>query len=667
MQFIVADGFLANTGIEGISPMSTPRSAPTMTRNPLVNLTVAATIAALVVGCSGDRPPPEIAEGQALFEQNCLTCHTIGEGPGIGPDLMGVSERRDREWLERWIADPLGMIQTDPIAQQLLAEWNNVPMSPNVLSDEQRGRVLDYVAWASEHAPTTLAAEEEGPVELSDADFERGRGIYFDRCAGCHGTLRAGATGPNIQPARTTELGTSTIRLTLTNGLPGGMPSWGRSGVLSEEEMDIMARYVQLPPPAPPQRPLEVIRESWNLLTPVADRPTRPMTSRDWENYVGVILRDAGQVAIIDGDTYELINIVETGFAVHILRSSSTGRYFYAIGRDGRVTLIDLWTETPSLVAQVQGCSDARSVEASKYRGFEDRYLIEGCYWPPQYIVFDGLTLEPLSITSVEGNTYDTDEPLEEVRVAAVIASHDDPVWVVTLKESGHVAIVDYSQPGFPMVSRIPAERFLHDGGWDHTGRYFIVAANMRDKMAVVDVQEKELVTTFETGIKPHPGRGANWEDPEYGWVNATTHIGQGLLAVYGADPVNHPEHAWQVVRNVQLPGTGSLFLKTHPNSQWVWMDMPMNNDPEGARKICVYSKAKGELESCWTAADRGQVVHFEYNRAGTEVWVSLWNRQGEIIIYNDETLQETRRITGDWLVTPTGKFNVYNTAHDIY
>jgi nitrite reductase (NO-forming)/hydroxylamine reductase len=205
----------------------------------------------------------------------------------------------------------------------------------------------------------------------------------------------------------------------------------------------MMASYVQQDPPTPPQLPLEKIRESWKLLVPVADRPTAPETDRDWQDFVGVILRDAGQVAILDADDKALLAIVDTGFAVHILRSSSTGRYFYAIGRDGRVSMIDLWTEAPTLVAQVQGCFDARSVDASKYRGYEDKLVIEGCYWPPQYVVFDGQTLEPLKVEPVLGPTYDTDEPLDEVRVAAIVASHYDPLWVVSLKESGHVALVD--------------------------------------------------------------------------------------------------------------------------------------------------------------------------------------------------------------------------------
>ena len=79
-----------------------------------------------------------------------------------------------------------------------------------------------------------------------------------------------------------------------------------------------------------------------------------------------------------------------------------------------------------------------------------------------------------------------------ENRVASIIVSHDGPYWIVTLKESGHVAIVDYSKPGFPVVAEIPTERFLHDGGWDHTRRYFMVAANQRDTMVVVGYEDPE-------------------------------------------------------------------------------------------------------------------------------------------------------------------------------
>ena len=507
---------------------------------------------------------------------------------------------------------------------------------------------------------------DAAPPALSAEEFARAQQVYFDRCAGCHGTLRAGGTGPNIQPARTLGQGTARLLSIISNGTPGGMPGWVRTGLMTAADAELMARYVQHPPPTPPPRPMEMIRASWELRVPVSERPTRPMTTRNWENYFGVILRDAGQVAILDGDTFELVTIVPTGFAVHILRASTTGRYFYAIGRDGRVTLIDLWTPTPTIDAVVQGCSDARSVESSRFAGFEDRLVIEGCYWPPQYVVFDGATLEPRGMQSVLSDAI-TGEHLDEVRVASIVGSRFDPLWAVSLKESGYVGLVDYSQEGFPMVARIPTVRFLHDGGLDRTGRYFLISANASNRVAVVDLRERSFVTSFTTGIGPHPGRAANWLDPTYGWVNAVAHMGQGRLAVYGADPEGSPANAWRVVRNVSLPAAGSLFIKTHPDSPWVWIDAPVSTEPNAARRICVYSKARGVIERCWLASDHGQAVHFEYNRAGTQVWVSIWDRVGELVVYDDRTLTEVRRIRGEWLVTPTGKFNVYNTAHDVY
>jgi len=610
-----------------------------------------------------ENPPSgeDVSAGQALFDQRCAACHTIGGGQLVGPDLAGITDEFDDDWLHAWITDPAAFADVDATA----AELYTGAMPALGLSATEVDDVIAYL-----HSTSDVEAPEaapEGPRELSTAEFDEASQIYFNRCAGCHGTLRAGATGPAIQPNdRTLEIGTTGIETILTNGLPGGMPAWGESGILSADEIELMANFVQIEPPTPPPLEIDAITESWNLIVPVADRPTEPETARNWDDFTGVILRDAGQVAVIDAGTKETVAIVDTGFAVHILRASATGRYFIAVGRDGRVTMIDLWTETPQIVAQVQGCFDARSVESSKFEGYEDQYIVEGCYWPPQYVVFDGQTLEPLVVHDVLTPDINGKE-LEEVRVAAIVASHFDPVWVMGLKESGFVGIVDYSQPDFPLTNKIAADLFLHDGGWDHTGRYFITAANAQNKLMVVDVKTQELVAGIETGKTPHPGRGANWEDPEYGWVFATTHLGEGKLTIIGADPEGRPDVAWTVVREVEIPGTGSLFLKTHPESPWVWMDTPLSNVEDETRQVCVYNKETAEMEKCFKAADHGRVVHFEYNKAGDEVWVSVWDKKGEIVIYDDKTLTEKDRITGDWLVTPTGKFNVFNTANDIY
>ena len=98
--------------------------------------------------------------------------------------------------------------------------------------------------------------------------------------------------------------------------------------------------------------------------------------------------------------------------------------------------------------------------------------------------------LEPLKIVSTRGMTVDTQEYHPEPRVAAIVASHYHPEFVVNVKETGKILLVDFSDLDNLNVTTIDAERFLHDGGFDSTGRYFLVAANARDTIAVAATRD---------------------------------------------------------------------------------------------------------------------------------------------------------------------------------
>ena len=110
-------------------------------------------------------------------------------------------------------------------------------------------------------------------------------------------------------------------------------------------------------------------------------------------------------MALIDGDTKKIINIVKTGYAVHISRMSASGRYLFVIGRDAKINMIDLWMEKPDNVAEIRTGLEARSVDTSKFKGYEDKYAIAGSYWPPQFVIMKGDTLEPLKIVGTRGMT----------------------------------------------------------------------------------------------------------------------------------------------------------------------------------------------------------------------------------------------------------------------
>ncbi|RMD90485.1 MAG: nitrite reductase [Alphaproteobacteria bacterium] len=527
-----------------------------------------------------------------------------------------------------------------------------------------------------------IPGRKPGDPVMTPAEYTRANTIYFERCAGCHGVLRKGATGKPLTPDITRELGYEYLHDFITYGSPAGMPNWGTSGELTEEEVGMMARYLLLDPAQPPEWGMPQMRASWKVIVPPEERPTKKMNDIDIDNLFSVTLRDAGQVALIDGSSYEIKAVIDTGYAVHISRLSASGRYLYTIGRDAKVTMIDLWMDPPATVAEIKIGTEARSVETSKMKGWEDKYAIAGAYWPPQWVIMDGDTLEPLKIKSTRGMIYDEQTYHPEPRVASIVASHYRPEFIVNVKETGKTLMIDYTDLKNLKITEIEAERFLHDGGFDSTGRYFLVAANARNKVAVIDTKEDRLVALVETGgVKPHPGRGANFVHPVYGPVWATSHLGDESVALIGTDPEGHPENAWKVVQTLYGLGGGSLFVKTHPKSHHLYVDAPLNPDPEVSGSVAAFrieDMAQEEPEYTvlpiaeWAGIAEGQprVVQGEFNREGTEIWFSVWNasdKESAIVVVDDKTLELKKVIKDPRLITPTGKFNVYNTRHDVY
>jgi nitrite reductase (NO-forming)/hydroxylamine reductase len=524
---------------------------------------------------------------------------------------------------------------------------------------------------------TTAAFAQEST--LSPQAKDHSKNVYFQRCAGCHGVLRKGATGKNLEPDNMKKLGQSRLERIIALGTDGGMVNF--DDILSKDEIRDLATYVQMTPDTPPEWGMKDMLASWKNIVPVEKRPTKQMNKYNLKNVFSVTLRDAGEVALIDGDTKKIISQVKTGYAVHISRLSASGRYIYVIGRDGLLSLIDMWMENPQVVAEMKSGLDARSVDTSKFKGFEDKYAIAGSYWPPQYVIMEGDTLKPLKIVSTRGVTVDG-EYHPEPRVASIVSSQIKPEWVVSIKETGQILLVDYSDIKNLKSTTIESAKFLHDGGWDASKRYFLVAANASHKIAVVDTKEGKLAALVDTKKIPHPGRGANFTHPKFGPVWATGHLGDNVITLIGTAPEDpkYKGNAWKVVEELRMPGAGNLFVKTHPKSKNLWADAPQNPEKDIAESVAVYdlndltkkpeliniAKLAGLPESKATK----RAVHPEYNEAGDEVWISLWAGKTEpsaIVVLDDKTRKLKNVIKDPKMITPTGKFNVYNTQHDIY
>lgn len=96
---------------------------------------------------SADGHPLEnFDRGQYLFGRDCIACHTIGRGDGIGPDLRGVIKSRDHNWLVSIIQKPEELLASkDPLATALLKKYGNVRMPNLGVSELELGYLLRYI------------------------------------------------------------------------------------------------------------------------------------------------------------------------------------------------------------------------------------------------------------------------------------------------------------------------------------------------------------------------------------------------------------------------------------------------------------------------------------------------------------------------------------------
>ena len=106
------------------------------------------------------------ADGEQIFKTNCISCHTIGGGRLIGPDLEGVSKKRNVEWLKKWINSSSDFIASgDADAIAIFEEYNKVAMTSFYFEDEDMDALLTYLEnppIEEKEVSTTTAEQDKG-------------------------------------------------------------------------------------------------------------------------------------------------------------------------------------------------------------------------------------------------------------------------------------------------------------------------------------------------------------------------------------------------------------------------------------------------------------------------------------------------------------------------
>jgi protein SCO1 len=113
--------------------------------------------------------------GQSMYKKICAPCHTIGVGDRIGPDLRGITARRDHDWLVSFIMDPERLrARNDPLAVALAAKYPGVRMPRLRIPKKDAADLVAYLE--AENARLTAAAQTESSPDHQQHDHQNHQG-----------------------------------------------------------------------------------------------------------------------------------------------------------------------------------------------------------------------------------------------------------------------------------------------------------------------------------------------------------------------------------------------------------------------------------------------------------------------------------------------------------
>ena len=205
-----------------------------------------------------------IAVGQEIaqvFKQNCSSCHWIGGGRLIGPDLKNVSQRQERDWQVRFMLDPKGMIDSgDPYAKKIFAESKNVLMlQVPGMTAKLANDLLDFIEAESKLDSSQFAGKSVAIGPYSAEDVAKGLELFTGRtqlkngapgCINCHtvnsvGGSLGGRLGPDLTQVVERLQGRTAITAWLSAPPTATMQSQFKNRPLDEDEVTSLVAYFE--------------------------------------------------------------------------------------------------------------------------------------------------------------------------------------------------------------------------------------------------------------------------------------------------------------------------------------------------------------------------------------------------------------------------------------
>jgi len=491
------------------------------------------------------------------------------------------------------------------------------------------------------------------------AESESAPALYASHCAECHGPQRLGGIGPALLPGNLKRLRKNgAVKVIGAGRVATQMPPF--SSTLSAGEIKSLAEYIFTAPDTAPEWTSQDIRDSRIVYSPEAIAgkydDAQPAYDADPLNLFLVVESGSHHISVLDGDKFEPIKRFKSRFALHGgPKYSSTGRYVYFTSRDGWITKFDmLRLET---IVEVRAGINTRNAAVSA----DDRYILVGNYLPNELVLLDARDLSLIKVIPVIGSNG------ESSRVSAVYTAPPRNSFIIALKDIQELWELNYSDspplgfaanwnhdyredsgdtdnPDFPIKRRI-IEGYLDDFFFDQD-YVKIIGSSREGGTRVFDLDLGRVTHTLDLQGMPHLSSGITWKYKDT-TVLATPNIKNAEVSIIDMQD-------WKTIKRIPTEGAG-FFMRSHENSPYAWVDVFFG---EHRDLMHIIDKRTLEIVKTLKPAPGKTSAHIEFTRDGKYALLSIWEMDGELIVYDANTLEEIKRLP---MSKPVGKYNVHN------
>ncbi len=481
---------------------------------------------------------------------------------------------------------------------------------------------------------------------------------YQQHCASCHGIDRLGGMGPALLPENLKRLRKKNAIKVIQQGRAATqMPAFNNS--LNADQLQQLVDYIYTPLAKTPTWGLDEIKKSHIIHFKAGSLGDKPVFKADMLNLFVVVELGDHHATILDGDKFEPIHRFKTRFALHGgPKYSPDGRYVYFASRDGWISKYDIYNL--KTVAEIRAGINTRNLAVSG----DGKTVLVGNYLPHTLVVLDASNLTPLKIISVK------DKKGKTSRVSAVYAATPRNSFIAALKDIPEVWEIFYNDKHEPIynglvhdyqygegiadtssfpIRRILLDDYLDDFQFDQSYTHLMGAARNAKNGQVINLDIRRKVADLELTGLPHLGSGITWQYKGRP-VMATPNFKKAEISII--DMTN-----WKTIKRIKTLGPG-FFMRSHENSRYAWADVFFGPNKEA---VHIIDKQTLEIVKTLRPSPGKNAAHVEFDRYGKHALLSVWDMEGELIIYNADTLKEIKRLP---MKKPSGKYNVYNKIH---